>query len=219
MIEKLSSSLGRKDQGPNIELAETLARKKDRKGIAEIARALESGDPAIASDCLKVLYEIGYRDPGLVAEYAELFVKLLGSRDNRLVWGAAIALAAVAGLRSELLFSELPAITKAYEMGSVITVDNCVSIFASLCKAKKAYERRLFPLLISHLETCRPKEVAQHAERAFACVNKGNAEEFRSVIARRSKALGAPQRKRLDKLLRRIEEEVLGRHRQLSTTR
>ncbi len=46
---------------PNQELARELAERKDRVGIGEIARNLRHEGRNVQSDCLKVLYEIGWR--------------------------------------------------------------------------------------------------------------------------------------------------------------
>ncbi len=45
---------------------------------------------------MKVLYEIGYLTPELIADYADDFLKLLRSKNNRMVWGGMIALATIA---------------------------------------------------------------------------------------------------------------------------
>lgn len=204
MIERIASNLGRNDEGPNVELAEELARTRDAKGISEIVRGLDDGKEGVANDCIKVLYEIGYRDCTLIEKYAERFVALLDSKNNRLVWGAAIALSLVAEARSEYLLGVFDRIRAAYERGSVITVDNCVSVFAGIAKAGGKCERIAFPVIVEHLAACRPKEVAQHAERAAICVNAKNAAEFRSALAKRYPILSDAQKKRVDKLLRSL---------------
>ncbi|NUQ06049.1 MAG: hypothetical protein HUU31_19320 [Anaerolineae bacterium] len=43
-----------------------------------------------------MLYEIGYAVPDLIADYAADFLALLGSRDNRMVWGGMTALGVIA---------------------------------------------------------------------------------------------------------------------------
>ncbi len=206
MIEKIAYNLGRNDEEPNIQLAEELVRSKDKKGIAEIIKGLENTKEQIANDCIKVLYETGYRDPSLISEYAEIFIKLLKSKNNRLVWGSAIALSLIAETESDYLIKEFDTIYKAYKNGSVITVDNCISIFAGIAKSKEKYQKKVFPVIIEHLKTCRPKEVGQHAERAFICVNNKNAEEFKAVLMTRYDSLAESQKKRVDKLLKKIDK-------------
>ena len=92
-LNRLASSLGRRDEVPNQELARDLAARKDKAGIREIAENLWNKDKNIQADCIKVLYEVGYLEPKLIADYAEDFVKLLRSKNNRLVWGGMTALA------------------------------------------------------------------------------------------------------------------------------
>jgi len=204
VIEKLAFSLGRNDEAPNIELAKKLAASKNKKDIDEIADGLDSKTGQIAGDCIKVLYELAGITPELAAPYAEKFIGLLQSKNNRLVWGAMMALSKITALNPGLVCKNLDIIVKAYEKGSVITVDNSISVFAELAKAGKSYEKKAFPIIIKHLENCRPREVAQHSERAFACVNKGNAGEFKNTLLKRRSALTDPQKKRVDKLIKQL---------------
>jgi len=200
-MQKLASSLGRKDEQPNIDLAAELVESGDRESIAAVVRGLDSDEKQIADDCIKVLYEIGERAPELISGYAAAFLDLLSSGNNRLVWGAMTALSKIAHLCPGELFRHLPAIRQAYENGSVITVDHSISVFAEIARADRAYAETVFPVIIHHLQTCRPKEVPQHAERAFICVNRENAKVFLSVLSARIEMLTQAQRKRVAKLM------------------
>ncbi|MBN1647892.1 MAG: hypothetical protein JW874_07660 [Spirochaetales bacterium] len=200
MIEGIASSLGIKNDVPNVELAIRIAGEKDSAKTAEIAEGLQSDDPAVSGDCIKVLYEVGYREPELLDPYTATFISLLGSRNNRLVWGAMNALSLVAARNAGLVFRHLDKIKKAYEKGSVITVDCAISVFASLAKAGPQYEKTIFPLLLRHLKSCRPKQIAQHAERASVCIHSKNVREFLNVLQERSSDLSESQAKRISKL-------------------
>jgi len=202
MIEKLAYSLGRNDEEPNIELAKELVKTKNKKGINEIAQGLSDPKEQIANDCIKVLYEIAEIKPELVSEHVETFILLLKSRNNRLVWGSMTALSKIVHLKPEEINKNLDIVIRAYEKGSVITVDNSISVFAGLVRANKKYEKKVFPIIIDHLEKCRPKEVGQHAERAFICVNKNNFDVFRETLSKRRGSLTDAQKKRVDKLLK-----------------
>ena len=202
MLEKLAYSLGRNDEEPNIELAKELAKTKNKKGIKEIVDGLSNQKEQIANDCIKVLYEIAGTSPELVSEYTGNFIQLLKSRNNRLVWGAMTALSKVVSLNPDEAFKGLGIIIMAYENGSTITRDNSISVFAELAKAGKKYEDKVFPIIIKHLEKCRPKEVGQHAERAFICINKNNAQRFKEVLLKRRGSLTDAQKKRVDKLVK-----------------
>ena len=204
MIELLACRLGRNDEAPNIELAETLCESMDKNGIREIAGGFKSDDRAVAGDCVKVLYEIGQRDPVLIADFVDDFITSLSDKNNRIVWGSMKALAFVAPVRPEAVFNRLPEIIAAYRKGSVITVDNSVSVFACLCKANKDYEARIFPLLLDHLANCRAKEVPQHAERISVCVNSENKESFLTALDNRAFDLSEAQSKTIAKLKKKI---------------
>jgi hypothetical protein len=58
---------------------------RDEQGIREIAENLCNKNKNVQSDCLKVLYEIGYINPELIAGYTGDFLKLLKSKNNRMI--------------------------------------------------------------------------------------------------------------------------------------
>src|SRR5512144_246793 len=103
VLERLAHACHQRDETSNVELARALAAAEDQDGIREIAENLWNKNKGIQADCIKVLYEIGYIDPGLIADYAEDFIKLLNSRNNRLVWGGMIALGTVAQLKPQVV--------------------------------------------------------------------------------------------------------------------
>lgn len=201
VLNRLASARNRRDEVPNQELARDLARKKDKAGIREIAGHLWDKDKNIQADCIKVLYEIGYIDPSLIARYAEDFLKLLQSRNNRLAWGGMIALSAVAELRADLIHAHLKEILKAMDAGSVITVDNAVKTLA-LAASKDAYRASIFPHLLDHLRTCRPKDVPQHSEKSLPAVDAGNKDEFIAVLEKRLEDLSGTQIARVKKVIK-----------------
>lgn len=206
MIEKIAHNLGRNDEEPNINLAIELCNTRDLEGIKEIVNGLKNNKKQIANDCIKVLYEIAERDPELVADYVLDFIQLLKSRNNRLVWGGMTALSKITFLKHKEIFENIDTVIKAYENVSVITRDNSISVFAELSKLEKKYEKFMLEILIKHLETCRPKEVGQHAERAFICVNRKNSQRFIDTLVKRRNSLTDTQKKRVDKLIKKIEK-------------
>ena len=204
MIEKLASSLGRNDAAPNIELAEYLFRQNDAAGIKEIVDGFKGDDKAIANDCIKVLYEIGERNPELISGYAHEFLMRLHLKNNRLAWGSMMALAMIAESAADVIYEKLNLVISAYERGSVITVDNSISVFAKLCRNSTEYSNKILPIILKHLQKCKPKEVAQHAERASVCFNSENANDFIKVLEARISYLTPPQQKRISKLLKTL---------------
>jgi len=178
--------------------------RQDRSGIAEIAQNLRHENQNVQSDCLKVLYEIGYLEPALVCDYALDFLKLLTSRHNRLVWGGMIALATVAAQKADEVYPHIAEVQDAMNSGSVLTRDNGVKVLAEVAAQHAAYNRKLFPYLVKHLETCRPKDVPPHAEKIVVAVNARNRDEFVGVLNTRLPDLNASQTARVRKILKAV---------------
>jgi hypothetical protein len=86
--------------------------------------------------------------------------------------------------------------------GSVISVDAGVKTLALIAAHRKAYAKKLFPFLLDHLAHCRPKDVAQHAEKACVAVSGVNRAEFLSVLENRLQYLSPVQAGRVRKIMR-----------------
>ena len=182
VIERIAFYRGIRDEVPNQELARELAESKDGEGVKEIADHLWDKNANVRSDCLKVLYETGYIDPDLIAPYSADFLKLLVSKQNRLVWGAMIALSCVASLKAEELFESRDLICKTIDQGSVITQDGGIKSMALVAAADKRYQEELTPYLMNFLRKCRPSDVPRHAEFVLVCVDDLNKEEYVSIL-------------------------------------
>jgi len=206
VLSRLASSLGRRDEIPNQEVARDLAARKDHAGIRKIVENLWNRDRNIQADCIKVLYEVGYLEPELIAEYVDDFVRLLRSKNNRLVWGGMTALAEAAKADPDAVFKHLDEIIKAKETGSVITVDHAISTLAYTAAAKEEYDRAIFPYLLKHLAGCRPKEVPQHAERTLPAVSSSNKTDFITVLEKRTEDLTGSGLTRVKKVIRQAHQ-------------
>lgn len=201
VLKRIASNLGRGDEVPNQELARDLAARADRQGIAEIAANLWNPEKRIQSDCLKVLYEIGSIRADLISDYAEDFLKLLESRNNRLVWGSMTALSAIAPLRAELLSRNFAVITDTIENGSVITRDHGISVLATLAASPSAARDQAYVYLLKHLRECRSKDVPQHSERCLPAASGQRAAGFVEVLESRLPELTVSQAKRVRKAI------------------
>ncbi|MBN2041640.1 MAG: hypothetical protein JW864_16510 [Spirochaetes bacterium] len=205
VLEKLASSMGRRDDEPNKELAAGLVEKEDRKAIAVIAENLWNKDKKIRTDCLKVLYETGYLNPDLIKPYGEDFLKCIRSNDNRFIWGGMIALSAIADKSEKLIIDNFDLIIKTIEKGSVITVDAGILTLAKGASGNTASNKKIFPYLLQHLKKCRPKEVAQHSESIFPAVNDANKQEFLKVLNSRENDLSSSQLTRIKKIYKKLQ--------------
>lgn len=201
VLEQLASAQNIKGEQPNIDLAETLVASKNQSDIAAVVAGL-TAKQKVANDCIKVLYEIGARAPELIAPYDQQFLDGLKSKNNRLVWGSMTALSEIVELQAAHIYAQVDVVLAAFESGSVITIDNGVTVLAKLSAANDSYQARLFPFLLQHLTTCRAKEVPQHAERTMIAVNANNSAEFVKVLQKRLPELSSAQQKRVNKILK-----------------
>ena len=205
ILNRIAYYQNRRDEVPNQELARDLAASGDQTGITEIAANLWNKEPNVQSDCLKVLYEIGYLRPELIAPYAGDFLRLLKSRNNRLVWGGMIALSTIAGIASDEIYPHVPEIQQAMAGGSVITIDAGIRTLAVVAATSDERRAALLPYLVNHLATCRPSDVPRHAEMILVAVTTQNKDDFVTTIGARTSLLTPSQATRLNKVIRQAE--------------
>lgn len=204
VLEQIAFFQGRRDEVPNQELARSLVETRDLQGIEEIVHNLWNRDKNIHSDCLKVLYEIGYLNPALIEPYWQDFLKLLSSKNNRMVWGGMIALATIAARKADELFPALDQIRACMERGSVITRENGIKVLAGIAAQKDEYRAVIFPTFIAELESCEPKRVPQFAEFVLPAVDLTNQAAFGAVLQSRMAALSPAQSARVRKVLKSL---------------
>ena len=84
----------------------------------------------------------------------------------------------------------------------MITVDNGVKILAAVAAANASYRNELFPYLLNHLATCRPKDVPQHSEAILQAVDAAHADAFVAALERRLGSMSASQAARVKRVVR-----------------
>jgi len=207
VIDKLATSLGRRDEAPNVELAQQIAKERDRNRVKELVENLGNRNKGIQGDCIKVLYEIGGREPALVSPYADTFVALLRGKNNRLVWGAMTALDSIAREEPRKIHAVLPEIVRAAEKGSVIARDHAVSILIKLASIG-AYSEEAFGLLVNQLETCPTNQLPMYAEQALPVIDSRNRAAFIKTLTKRLPAVSpASKKKRVERVLRKLARD------------
>jgi len=206
VLDKLSSRLGRRDEVPNQGLAMQIVASKDGEAVKELVDNLSNKDKKIRGDCVKVLYEIGEKSPELIAPYHEVFGKLLGSHENRLVWGGVTALDSIALVEPEGVYLLLPEIIKAADGGSVIARDHAVGVLTKLATLG-AYSDACIPLLLKQLKTCPDNQFPMYAEMSLKVADGGNRASLIKVFEGRLKGLKKEsQKRRVQKVLRELGE-------------
>lgn len=203
VLDRLSSALDRRDDEPNVALAESISASGDLAAVAELANAVRSGPARQANDAIKVLYEVGARNPELIAAQCPVFLEALHSSNNRKVWGAMTALDTVAERRAETLVAALPAIIAAADKGSVIAKDHCNSILVKLARA--GYGDKAVPILVERLKTAAPNQFPTYAEEIAPVLTATEKPGFLAVLKDGLSRIGTEsKRKRVEKLLRKL---------------
>jgi hypothetical protein len=204
VIDKLASSLNRRDEVPNQELAKQVAAKKDKKAVQELIENLNNKSRDIQNDCIKVLYEIGEIYPVLIADYAKNFIALLDHKNNRLQWGAMTAINTITLENPEQVYNALSKIIAAADKGSVITKDYAVNILIKLCSIKQ-YSDSAFSLLNEQLLSSPTNQLPMYAEKAIPIINDKNKKLFiKTLTARLGDIDKDTKRKRVEKMIKKV---------------
>lgn len=206
VLEKLASALNRRDEVPNQELARRIVSGRNAAAVQELIENLNHKNKRIQGDCIKVLYEIGESNPDLIAKYYQEFGKSLESKNNRLVWGAMIALDKIVLKEPKGIYSMLSKILDVADTsGSVIARDHAVGILVKL-GALKPYKRDCVPLLIEQLISCPNNQFPMYVEMSVPVIDADNRKRFQQVIETRVPKLDKEsQKKRVAKVLMKLK--------------
>lgn len=204
VIEALSTSLKLKIQDPNIALAKEIVNSNNETGVLELINEL--GNKKLASDCIKVLYEIGYLEPKFIEKFANVFLELLSHKDNRLQWGAMTALAEISKVNPEFVFENLNQIIQTANEGSVITKDQAFNILVELAKIDKYYHKA-FSLINEQLMIAPNNQFPKYVEQTFTIFKPEDKEVFIKTIELKIVNIEVEsKRKRTDKILQKLKK-------------
>jgi hypothetical protein len=207
VIDFLATSLDKRDEKANQALALEIIKESHLDWIKELVDNLNHKDKNIQSDCIKVLYEIAENDaPQLIAPYLKNFGNLLNSKNNRLIWGAMIAIDMITSIDPAGVYNLLPFIQKTIDKGSVITIDHGVGILAKL-SAYQDFKKKTFPLLIEQLAKCPIKQLPMYAEKSLVAINKTNNKYFIEFLeSRLSECDKDSQKRRIVKIIKSLKK-------------
>ena len=203
--DKLASALDRRDEEPNIALARELAQSRDKSEIAALSELLTTGTKPERHDAIKVLYELGERAPELISPHLEVFLALLTTRDNRMLWGALSAIDTLGATCPDKLMPQLDRILDAADRSSVIAKDKTMHLLATLNGHKK-FSPIIEPVLFERLKHAAVNQFPMYAEFAATTVSANSRSELMAIIKDRSATISYPAKKaRLEKLLWKMQ--------------
>jgi hypothetical protein len=197
----LATNLDRRDEAPNVALAEELARRKDKGAIAELVELLKIGKIPEKQDAIKVLYEVGAIAPELLGPHIEALVGSLEDSANRVVWGALTGLSEAAKIEPKTVAMHIDAILTAADNGSVIAKDRAIYTLIAL-KTHPATATLAMKHLLQRLEVAGGNQLPMYAERIHAVLEPGEEKAFRKILSERlEEHFPAAKRKRLEKVM------------------
>ena len=201
---RLASALERNDERPNVALAEALAASPDPDAVAELVGLLRTGSKPQRHDAIKVLYELGERDPEQIAPYFDTFVSLLSTRDNRMRWGTMSALAALAPIRQREVFGHLDAVLAAADAGKVISKDKAMKLLSDL-NAMRELTPTVTPIILARLKESAINQVPMYAELAAPTIAEADKPAFRQIVSDWRDRIPMPaKKKRLEQVLKKL---------------
>ncbi|MCX6230128.1 MAG: hypothetical protein NTZ33_01170 [Bacteroidetes bacterium] len=204
ILHLLASVQGLRGSEANIRLAKDIAASNNKAAVKELVENLNNKNKNIQSDCIKTLYETAYIKPELIADESAVFISLLQSKNNRLVWGAMYAISCIADLKHKEVYAALDSIMKTVAKGSVITIDNGVEILSRLNKYPQ-YTNTTDHLLIEQLWQCPIKQLPMYIEKAIISINKVNKEIYINLTEKRkTECERDTQLKRLEKSIKQM---------------
>ncbi len=206
VLNKLASSVGRRDTEPNKDLAQQIVAKNDTVAIKELVANLHNKDKNIQSDCIKVLYEIGEHKPELIAEYDKEFLELLTNKNNRLVWGAMTALDCIAAINPKGIYKNLALILKISDTGSVITKDHAIGILTKVATLKEFKDNAL-TLLLDQFKIAATNQLPKYAEDAVPVITDKFKNDFIKILSSRLGDIEKDtKRNRVEKVIKKLSK-------------
>jgi hypothetical protein len=207
VIDRIAFYRNRRDEVPNQELAKDLSQRADLPGIREIAENLTNANRNVRSNCLKVLYEIAYERPDLIAPYADDFIRLLSDKSNRMVWGAMIGLGAIAANNPKPVLDNMNTLFAAMDEGTLITRVWGIRAISRAASTKKSNVEAVLPKLKQYLKSCNPRDVPTHLESMLPLLKPTEWKSMRKIVESRRNEMTSSHLTRLGRVVRQIENE------------
>ncbi len=204
IVEQLATSRGRRDEAPNIELADRIVQNRDKRAIVQLVDLATSGAPPIRYDAIKALFETARHAPDLVLPHLPALLALLDDPLNRILWATLQILDVLTPLAPEKIMAELDRILDAADRSSVVAKDKLMSILTRL-NADPRFAELVTPTILLRLAHAAPNQFPTYAENAAMTIGTSHRAELARIIKTRMTAIASPtRRKRLEKVLKKL---------------
>ena|GEM_PF-3888783 len=162
ILDRLSSSLGKRDTAANKAVAKDCVAKP--KLLNEVAVGFDAKLAPLRGDCAEVFAEASVLNPETTAPHIELMLDQLDDRNNRVRWEILMGISAVASIKPAKVFAQRELLLKLAQTGSVIVKDGAVLSLSRVAGANGRYRQKLLPELLELFTDCRPKDIPRYGE-------------------------------------------------------
>lgn len=200
-INQIAYHKGIRNEEPNKLLAQLIVETENKDAIREISTYLKDTNKSIASDCIAVLYHVGYEKPELISDLYNEFKSLLTSKNNRMVWGAMIAISTIAKVEPNTVYKDKDLILSYISKGTVITQVWAVYALVNLCNVEEYRSELLMPLL-EILDQTRDIDFAKRSETIKPIVNLKYESKFKTILEKHISSLSKSAQNKVHKLLK-----------------
>jgi len=203
--DKLSYSVGRKDQEPNRSQAVEIIESNDHEKIKELIQIFDSKPHVeIQKDCSLTLAWIAESKPEMISPYVDYFLDKLSDPINRVIWGSMMSLTAIASFEQDKLYDNLPRILDAMDSGTVVTRDHGYRILITLY-LNKTYQEDIYLLILEQLSKAPSNQLGQYAERLIEVLDLKHKPTLVTILEARFEDVDNPHHiKRLEKNLKKL---------------
>ncbi len=180
-IKEISFYMNDRSEDSNKKLASRIVDENLNDAVNEIATYLFDKNKTIASDCIAVLYHVGYEKPEMIYKLTEVFFNLLSNRNNRMVWGAMIALTTISTIAPKEIHSNIEKIYKAFNEGSLITQIWAYKSIVNISSNPSYYDIYI-DFLLDVLEKTRPVDFTKRATLVGEIVRDNNKKRYLTIL-------------------------------------
>ena len=149
------------------------------------ARALEDESKSVSTHAARVVEEVVSLKPALATAHIERLVRLLGSKQERVVQACAHALPDLARAAPAKVAKHLPRLRDSYAEVDQVAQDGIVRTFVALCTASVAYQKRLIDVIERALQDAEPKLLLQWSQIVLPVLKGEPHAQARAVVEQR----------------------------------
>ncbi len=205
-INEISYYQNDRSEESNKRLASRIAKENLQDAITEISTYLFDKNKTIASDCIAVLYHVGYEKPEMIFDLTDDFHKLLTHKNNRMVWGGMIALSTISEVEPNIVEKYIKDILLTFEKGSLISQVWAYKTIANISRQDASYETYI-PFLLDVLEKTRAVDFAKRATIVNEIIQNKDKKRFLEILINRSD-LSKTATKVINKLIYSLQKDL-----------